>query len=598
MANASGEEPIHRPSAAHHNESGSVLQRRLQSSLKRIAAAFSLNACGVFVPPAGNPPLASLYTAQGVVRFPGVAAPILEGVSLPSDSRRFLPLGDPLHPQAWFFCTADAPVAEKSLQRRVRTSITPFLNKLYDTAPSSRIDIPAELLCGETIIWEDGFLLRESRTIYRFCRGLQKTPRLNELIHFTLSAITSPGGGNFPAALLLMLNERSGAMQGVLGVTRSSSQLVLPLTAGADVWLSPRITVECQRSQRNTPFGRMAAHLRLTLEEAHPLNRALHERRMLRIDAAEGDGLAALLAEEVGEGDYVCVPLYGRERPFGVLVVGEGGEMLTEKGRDFLDLFARQAETAIENALLLRRLEGTSAELHETQERVQQDEKLAMLGELVASIAHDIKTPLVTVGGFARRLERLTEQSEAHSCASVIAREIHRLEEILGGILSFSRRQMVCYETCDPSEMVRAALELEDESLRRSGIEVVTEVERGLAQIQGDQPRLIQVLINLVVNARHAMPDGGVLTIRVRRGILRGDPAVAIEVEDCGTGISDEIIGNIFKPFFTTKAVGTGLGLAISARIIEQHHGEIRAINHPGGGAVFRFVLPASIEAR
>ena len=250
----------------------------------------------------------------------------------------------------------------------------------------------------------------------------------------------------------------------------------------------------------------------------------------------------------------------------------------------------------MENSMLLHRLETAHQDLRETQERLIQGEKMAILGEMSASIAHELRNPLVPIGGFAERLARLApEGSREQEYSEIITREVRRMEEMLSNILAFSKQQMLCFTDCLITEVIEEALALEAEALALSGIEIVREIDEALPVIRCDDQKLRQVLINLITNSRQAMTEGGTLTLRARRGTLRGEEAVEVEVEDRGGGISREVLRNIFSPFFTTKEKGTGLGLSISHRIIEHHRGEIEVKNRERG-VVFIIRLPAHPE--
>ncbi len=164
---------------------------------------------------------------------------------------------------------------------------------------------------------------------------------------------------------------------------------------------------------------------------------------------------------------------------------------------------------------------------------------------------------------------------------------------MLGNILAFSKKQLVCLEPCDLNALVAEALELEAVVRQSAGIALALEVVAPLPQVVGDCRQLREVLLNLLANARQAMPKGGTITLRADHCTLRGEDAVAIEVEDTGGGISAEIIRNIFNPFFSTHPKGTGIGLSISHRIVEQHHGEIEVLNGVAGA---RFIVRIPLQ--
>jgi signal transduction histidine kinase len=258
----------------------------------------------------------------------------------------------------------------------------------------------------------------------------------------------------------------------------------------------------------------------------------------------------------------------------------------------FLELFAHQASSAMENSLLLQRLETVNRDLRETHERLAQGEKMAALGELAASIAHELKTPLVTIGGFAQRLNRqiTTDSKEAEYC-DIIVRESRRMEKILSEILAFSKKQLLCVGECRVEDLFDQALALVDDALKKSHIEVSLALADNLPTFQGDEQRLLQVLINLIDNARQSMDGGGVLSLRASLSTLYSEPAIAIEIQDTGCGVTIEAQKEIFTPFYTTKDQGTGLGLAISQRIIHQHHGSIGVHSDPSG-SIFTIRLP------
>ena len=442
---------------------------------------------------------------------------------------------------------------------------------------------------------------REISLLYRLSRAMHSTLRLNELMHLILSAVTLPEGGGFERAMLLMVNERSDILQGILGVTSRTAALVLPSIKQARDWEHPVVTGESREAQRQAPFCRQVMKLRLPLDpEDNSLARAVVERRIVQVDGRGAERTA--LPIRPGLGAFASVPLLGRDRPLAVLVVDNPsmtGPFAPGRLR-FLQLFAGQAEAAMENSMLIHRLETAHQDLRETQERLLQGEKMAVLGEMAASVAHELKNPLVSIGGFARRLARQAEkEGEGEGgYAGIIAREVRRMEKMLGNILAFSKQNMLCLNECELPEILDEVLAMESDALARAGIEVVTERPIGLPSLLGDEQKLRQVVHNLVANARQAMePEGGVLKMRLYSGKLRGDRALVLEVEDSGGGIPVEVMRNIFNPFFSTKDQGTGLGLSISHRIVEHHGGEIEVENREEGAA-FIVRLPAERRSK
>ena len=434
---------------------------------------------------------------------------------------------------------------------------------------------------------------REFAILYRSAQVLHSTLRLDALSHLILSILASPQGGDFRRVMLFTVNVRAGVLQGMLGIDHESALLVLPSDDLQEGWGTPRLDAAVCAAQRATAFSQTVVKHRLALAaDDNALAQACLERRLVLVEspAAESPG-GCRLAAEFTLSSYACAPLSGREEPFGVLLVDlEGEDQLPSAERlRFLELFTRQAMAALENARLLHRLEGAHRELREVQEQLLQGEKLAVLGEMSAQLAHELRNPLVSVGGFAQRLVKLDLGNErATEYAAIIAREVRRLEEMLGNILAFSKKQPIRLEPCNLNDLLGEALELEAELRQNAGINLMLDVLMPLPDLLGDCRQLRQVLLNLLSNARQAMSRGGTLTVRADRCTLRGEDGVSIEVEDTGGGIPADIMRNIFNPFFSTHPKGTGLGLSLSHRVIEQHHGEIEVLNGVAGA---RFIV-------
>ncbi len=471
-----------------------------------------------------------------------------------------------------------------SAQTKEVEAVADFLAVLLASVPPEEADT-GNLRQWQALSAENDRKFREISLLYRLSRAMHGTLRLDKLMHLILSAATLPDGGGFERAMLFMVNERSGTLQGILGVTRETAASILPVEGHG--WEHAEVHSASREVQYQTTFCRQVMSLRFALdEEQNPLARAVREESVRYV--AEGEGVT-IFPPEIGLTSYACAPLIGRNRILALLVVDNpSAPAPISPGRlRFLELFANQAGAAMENSMLVQRLETAHQELRETQERLIQGEKMAVLGEMAASVAHELKNPLVAIGGFSQRLFRsLPSDSREQEYASIIAREVQRMEGLLVDILAFSQKNMLCFSECQLAEVIDSALVLTGDSLERAGIKTVVDISQSLPVIQGDEKKLRQVLINLVDNARQAMePVGGELRVLAYLSKLRGEPAVAVEVVDTGGGISLEVLRNIFNPFFTTKADGTGLGLPICHRIVEHHQGEIEVQNRERGVA-------------
>ena len=253
------------------------------------------------------------------------------------------------------------------------------------------------------------------------------------------------------------------------------------------------------------------------------------------------------------------------------------------------------AEVKAFNEELEQRVEERTKELEETQAQLMQSEKLASIGQLAAGVAHEINNPLGVILGFTQViLKKLGKTDPLCKPLSSIEREGLRCKKIIQGLLDFSRRSPHTVQPVNLNDVLEAACQLSEYQISLENVNIVKGYAPNLPQVQGNANQLQQVFTNLVINAYHAMPNGGTLRLVTRAA---GDKVQAI-VSDTGVGIPSEHLKNIFDPFFTTKEVGkgTGLGLSISYGIIESHGGKIEVGSQMGVGTTFVVTLPVTQE--
>lgn len=237
-------------------------------------------------------------------------------------------------------------------------------------------------------------------------------------------------------------------------------------------------------------------------------------------------------------------------------------------------------------------LENVSSRV-KLEETLQQSEKLSSIGLLAAGVAHEVNTPLTGVSSYTQMLlGMIPETDPKHALLQKMQRQTDRASHIVGNLLNFSRTgDSDEFAEIEIAKLLNDTLQLLEPQLRKSNIEIVKDYSDKCPAISGSGGKLQQVFTNLILNARDAMFDGGVITLRTYPEDNRG---VVVEVSDTGEGISAENLKKIFDPFFTTKGVGngTGLGLAVSYGIIQEHNGTIEAKSREGEGATFRLVFP------
>jgi signal transduction histidine kinase len=252
---------------------------------------------------------------------------------------------------------------------------------------------------------------------------------------------------------------------------------------------------------------------------------------------------------------------------------------------------------AIENAILYRNLEEVHQRLKETQTFLVHQEKMAALGELSSTVAHEIRNPLVSIGGFARRLYRsVPDEAPEKRYTQTIMIEVSRLEKILSDLLDYTQKESLTFGEVDLLEILEESFSLVSKELNGGEVELTKEYSEGIPRVKGDHRQLIQVFSNLFNNAYEAMKGKGTLSLRVRPVAKNGSTFVRIEVEDTGSGIDPENLHNIFNPFYSTKESGMGLGLPFVYKIIASHQGQIEVDNRPGEGVTFIITLPAARE--
>ncbi len=241
----------------------------------------------------------------------------------------------------------------------------------------------------------------------------------------------------------------------------------------------------------------------------------------------------------------------------------------------------------------LTELEVRNEELAATTQQLWQASKLATMGELAASIAHELNNPLATIALRAELLaEQLPKDDTKQYAISIISSEIDRMAELVGNLLQFSRRSHSQNSSLDLREELKNAVDLIHYHFRSKGIEIVKDFTEQLPMVHGDRQQLRQVFLNLLTNAGDAMPTGGTMTLRARSQ----ETTVVVEISDTGSGIDPANLQKVWEPFFTTKpeGKGTGLGLAICRRTVEEHRGTISVESESGRGTTFKIILPTT----
>jgi PAS domain S-box-containing protein len=253
------------------------------------------------------------------------------------------------------------------------------------------------------------------------------------------------------------------------------------------------------------------------------------------------------------------------------------------------------APAAISAVIDLTEQKRQAAEIARQREALHQSEKLNALGSLLANVAHELNNPLSVVVGYATMLRDQAPDGTTRERAVKVQAAAERCARIVRTFLAMARKKPEAVKPVQVNEVVEGALEVAGYGLRTADVEVTLDLAPDLPPVSGDDDQLTLVVMNLVVNAQHAL-QARPLPRRLEITTRRVDGAVRIELADNGPGIPQEIAERIFEPFFTTKpqGVGTGIGLSVCRGIVSAHGGEIAATAQPGGGTLFAISLPAS----
>ncbi|MCX5826051.1 MAG: ATP-binding protein, partial [Deltaproteobacteria bacterium] len=363
------------------------------------------------------------------------------------------------------------------------------------------------------------------------------------------------------------------------------------------------------------PSAETASLIGILKKEKRPLSRTAVER--LRVDEADREAITRLFNHL---GAALVIPLPAREGLAGLIAIGQkkSGDLFVDEDLELLTTMANQAATAIENARsyeamealnrdLERKVEKRTAALREvlaererTQQQLIRSESLAAIGELVAGTAHELNNPIAaamslvetsveTIAGWEMQADK---RDEILDDLRFSIGELRRSAAIIRSLLDLSRQTQTYVEAVDMNRAVDDALRVLHNQYKNLPVEIVKAYDDALPTVEGNFANLGQVLINIIRNALQALPEGkGRITLTTRR---LSAAMVAVECRDTGIGIPAASLKDIFKPFFTTKAVGrgTGLGLYLSHEIIRRHGGQIHVESTEGKGTVVTVELP------
>lgn len=291
----------------------------------------------------------------------------------------------------------------------------------------------------------------------------------------------------------------------------------------------------------------------------------------------------------------ICVPLVLRDKPIGAFEVlnKKAQENFTPSDLELLTSMSQQIAVAIDNAKFYQRLEKkfelTSQELKMTQAKLIRSERLAAMGHFVQGVAHEIRNPVMTIGGFAGRMKKELNGDPKHQrYIDIIIEESGRLENIVAEVREFTNVLSATLELEDITRILKQVIKRFEPLAQKQRVVLATEIDQNLPLTRMDTSQITTALSNIMENALESMPQGGQLTL-----VAKDDyDQIVIRILDTGRGISEEHLDSIHDPFFTSKTRGAGLGLTMVHQIIMNHHGEITFDSHIGKGTSVTLYLP------
>lgn len=486
----------------------------------------------------------------------------------------------------------------------------------------------------ERLAVEELLRLRKLSILNEIGSLMQGTMQVDALLRVVLTGVTYGGGLAFNRAIVLLVDESRRMLQGRMGVGPNSGEEAAAIWEALRSQPRPLGEVLAERAGRRedqveSAFDRLARELSIPLYGTQSvLAQTVLEARPFRItDAWRDPRVHPAWEGQLGVDEFACAPLVAKGTVVGVLVVDNkfNRKPITDEDLEYLSAFATQAGLAVENARVYTSLEDANREIQRSQQRLLQQERLAALGEMAAHVVHEIRNPLVAVGGFARRLaQRLAANDAEAQYAELIAREVDRLERIVQDVRGLSRESRPALTDTDLHDVLHDCLEIFAERIAAQQVGIRLDLSERVPILQLDAVQMKQAILNLVANALEAMSAGGTLTLATqvvdgqteRPTPVSGSPApvggrgssepgaghvateawVMVSVGDTGGGIPQGIVDEVFNPFFTTKEAGTGLGLTLVRRIVRAHRGKVEVQNQPDVGVTFRLWLPVTVR--
>ncbi|MCF6159373.1 MAG: GAF domain-containing protein [wastewater metagenome] len=458
----------------------------------------------------------------------------------------------------------------------------------------------ANLLKISIDITEKEEKIRQLSLLRKLSELMHGTLQIDRLLHLILTCVTAGTALGFNRARLFLVDKERNTVYGKIAVGPSSIEEAYKIwgeIANRYERLEDLIKASEDNHRDDSPLHMITRLMAYSLTDDKEIivSCVKSKKPVLEKNAFQNPHIDKKFVNMIEANEFVCVPLVVKEEAIGVICADNyySHKPITDEHVQLLSTFASQAALAIENADAYEKLGEKIQQLKEAQERLIHSERLAVVGNMAAYIAHEIRNPLVTIGGFARAILRTADQNDLiKQSVEIIVEEVNRLEKILANIMDFSKPGELTKTLSHINEIVENTCSLMEPYFKIGNIQLMKKFDTRVPKIVIDTTQIKQVFLNIIKNAVESMPEGGTLTVTT----TVENNYVKIDITDTGIGMEAETLKSVFVPFFTTKTDGTGVGLIVSQKIINDHGGYIRVESVKHEGSTFSIYLPIESE--
>ncbi|HOW83125.1 MAG TPA: ATP-binding protein [Spirochaetota bacterium] len=423
--------------------------------------------------------------------------------------------------------------------------------------------------------------------------SIQHDAEIERVLYTILTGVTSGSGLGFNRAILFLVDGEF--LAGKMAVGPDSFEEAIDIWSSVQVNELNHSNVDSEVKKHGIKLLEKVLSTKYSLKEDNIFIRSYRKMDSIHIyDSWTDPSLSPETVSFMDVKEFVVVPLIVGNRSIGVIAADNkfNQSPISNDLIELLSIFASQAALSIESYDNLANVRKEMQKIQERQEAIVESEKMAAVGRIAAHIAHEIRNPLVTMGGYANRISQLAKdparsRDKIVNAAEIILKESQRLERTLSNVMDFTRPAKYIREFNNINDVISDTIRLLKNLFLEKKIVVDLDLKGDIPLVKSDFNQMKQVVLNLIQNCIDATTPGG------RIGIFTDsdDENIIIRINDTGSGIDEPDPNIIFEPFFTTKITGVGLGLAIVKKIIKDHNGEITVVNREVG-VEFTITLP------